>query len=405
MNKKKLYISIIAFAVILATIIIILIIRNKKYISEISENTDNINNIFSDYDFSDDFDDTSYIYLTESSNYFFEVIEYGIYRNIYKISKETGTAEILCNNPQCTHTDDTCSAYLGIDEDGITISYYNDRLYYTRTYKIEDESRIERWIVSMDLEGKDRKKEVKINDSLYNSDSGYGISMKVYGKDVYLIKSYSEPDEMGISHTLSCEIYKIDLETKEMNKIYEKSHKGMYAGICAKEDNNVYMFVELLDENDYTKIENYLTLVYDTDTDSIIEEEGDYIIEGISEENRFYSRIDGNERIIYVKKANSEEYEEIYNMGKEGIECGIDIYNDYIIINNWPVRDREAEDKAITILDTDGNFIKEISTYTYTSDTKIANGYLFIEKKNENEKYDIYVCPIETEANTWTKIN
>lgn len=404
MKRRNLYISIIAFILVLTVIIIIFTLHSKKYDSEISGKTNN-KSIFEDYDFSENIDNTSYMYLTENRDNFFVVTDYSIYKNIYKVSKKTGRAEILCNNPQCTHTDDTCSAYLGINVDGLWIDYYNDRLYYTEKHDIADELRFENWIMSMDLEGKDRKKEVKINDSVYNSESGYAISMKLYGKEVYLTKTYTEPDEMGVLHSLRAEIYKIDLDVKEMEKIYEKSYFRIYAEVCAKEDNNVYMYVELPDENDEFKY-NGSTIIYDTDTGSITEEyNGIYYITGVSGDNRFYTTPYEDESKIFVKKAGSKEYVEIYNMGTEGAECDVAIYNDYIIINNWSVRNREKEDKCITILDTDGNFIKEINTYGYTSDTKIANGFLFTEKLNEDEKYDIYICPIETDTDTWTKIN
>lgn len=406
MAKRKLYISVISFIAVLIILIFIFAIHSKKYNSDNPENINNSKkNIFEGYEFSENFDDTSYMYLTENSDYFFLVSDYGIYKNIHKISKETGTAEILCSNPQCTHEDDTCSAYLGIHVDGLWIEYYNDRLYYTESHDVSDESRLELWIMSMDLEGKDRKKELKINDTIYNSESGYAISMKLYGKEVYLTKSYSEPDEMRVSHSLSAEIYKIDLDTKEMEKIYEKNHLSISAGVYAKKDNKVYSFMHLPDENNELKY-NGSTIIYDTDTGSITEEyDGIYSFTGVSGDDKFYTTPYEDEGKIFVKKAGSNEYVEIYNMGKAGTECDVAIYGNYIIINNWPVRNKQKEDKAITILDTNGNFIKKISTYGYTYDTKIANGFLFIEKKNEDEQYDIYVCPIGTDTDTWTKIN
>lgn len=407
-NKKKLYISVVVFAIVIILIIVIsAIYKSKKYVSDTSKNSNNINktNVFENYEFSDDYDDTNYMYLTESNDYFFLVTDYGIYKNIYKISKETGTSEILCSNPQCTHEDETCSAYLGIRAEGMWIEYYDDRLYYTESFDVSDESRLELWIMSMNLEGKDRKKELKINDSLYNSENGYGISMKLHGKELYITKTYNESDEKSVLHSLRTEIYKVDLDTNEMEKIYEKSHLGISAGVYAKKDNIVYIYMHLQDENDEFKT-NSTTIIYDTATGNITEEyEGIYSFTGISGDDRFYTTPYENEGKIYVKKAGSEEYEEVYNMGKDGTACDVAVYDNYIIINNWPVRNKQKEDKCITILDTNGNFIKKINTYGYTSDTKIANGFLFVEKKNEDEQYDIYVCPLATDADTWTKIN
>ena len=159
------------------------------------------------------------------------------------------------------------------------------------------------------------------------------------------------------------------------------------------------------DEADETK---YIcsTLIYDTNTGSVTEEDdGSYVFVGLSGNNQFYTTPYDNEGRILVKEAGKEEYREICNLGKDGTQCAVNIYENYIIVNNWPVRNREKEDKCITVYDTEGNFIKKINTYGYTSDTKIANGFFFTEKKNENEQYDIYVCPIGTETDTWTKIN
>lgn len=67
-------------------------------------------------------------------------------------------AEVICSNPQCMHADNTCSACLVYPEDGLWLNYYNERLYYLSSFETDDELLKEQWLMSMDLEGKDRKK-------------------------------------------------------------------------------------------------------------------------------------------------------------------------------------------------------------------------------------------------------
>lgn len=397
MNKKKIYISITAFVVILILAVIVYFVINKKYNPDAFEKSNkNKINIFTDYKFSDDFNDTSYIFLTESSDYFFLSQEYSN-NNIYKINKKTGVAEIICNNPQCSHSDNTCGACIIYPEDSIWLNYYNERLYYLCSFETDDELLKESWLMSMDLEGKDRKKEIKVNDIIVNSKSGWAMHMAAYGEEMYLAKTYREPDEENVSRNMGTEIYKIDLDTKEMIKIYERIQEGTGSAVAAKKGNTVYFSIRSY---------NNCVLIYDEKTGNITEEEiGNKVFLGVSGGNMFYSTPHENEGRILVKKSGSQEYEEVINLGKSGTECAIDIYNNYIIVNNWPVRSMKEEDRCITIYDIEGNLVKKISTAGYTLDTKIANGFLFIEKENENNQYDIYVCPIETDTNTWTKIN
>lgn len=228
------------------------------------------------------------------------------------------------------------------------------------------------------------------------------MNMAAYGKEMYLAKTYTEPDENNISRNMGTEIYKIDLGTGEMIKIYEKNQEGISSTVNAKKGNRVYFSIKnyLRNEN----INKYSLLIYDDNTGNITEEEiEDKVFVGMSGDKEYYSTPFESECRIFVKKSDSQEYEEVINLGKSGTECAIDIYDNYIITNNWSARGMKEEDRCITIYDIEGNLVKKISTAGYTWDTKIANGFLFIEKENENNQYDIYVCPIETDTNTWTK--
>lgn len=395
MNRKKLYISIGGFVAVLAVIIIIFILH-KKYALDTSTNETDKSSIFEGYDFSDDFEDTDYLYLTESSDYFFLSIEYGPYENIYKISKKTGKPEIICNNPQCTHTDSTCGACMMFPDDGMRLHYYNGRLYYDSNCETNDDLISEQWIMSMDLEGKDRKKEVKINEVISNSESGCGISMSRYGKEIYMSKTYDEVDEDGVSKGIRTEIHRIDLDTNKVTKIYEKSQKGIDSHIISKNSNIVYIEVVCYDNN--ADIQYTASLVtYDENTGNITEEAiGSYCFLGTLGNDKYFKTQYENEKRILVKKSGSEEYEEIYNMGKENGSA--EIFDRFILVYK--------ANESITVLDTEGNFLKEIDTDGASYfDTQVANGLIFLEKKDENNQCEIYICPLATDTNTWTKIS
>lgn len=334
MNRKKLYISIGGFVAVLAVIIIIFILH-KKYALDTSTNETDKSSIFEGYDFSDDFEDTDYLYLTESSDYFFLSIEYGPYENIYKISKKTGKPEIICNNPQCTHTDSTCGACMMFPDDGMRLHYYNGRLYYDSNCETNDDLISEQWIMSMDL------------------------------------------------------------DTNEVTKIYEKSQKGIDSHIIS---NNNIVYIEVSSYDNNADIQYTASLVtYDENTGNITEEAiGSYCFLGTLGNDKYFKTQYENEKRILVKKSGSEEYEEIYNMGKENGSA--EIFDRFILVYK--------ANESITVLDTEGNFLKEIDTDGASYfDTQVANGLIFLEKKDENNQCEIYICPLATDTNTWTKIS
>lgn len=191
-------------------------------------------------------------------------------------------------------------------------------------------------------------------------------------------------------------IMSMDLNTNEVTKIYEKSQKGIRSSIRSKDDNIVYIEVSSYDNNADIQYTASL-MTYDENTGNITEEAiGSYYFLGTLGDDKYFKTQYENEKRILVKKSGSEEYEEIYNMGKEN--GSVEIFDRFILVYK--------ANGAITVLDTEGNCLKEIDTDGASYfDTQVANGLIFLEKKDENNQCEIYICPLATDTNTWTKIS
>lgn len=98
--------------------------------------------------------------------------------NLFYVDIEAKQEYYVCNQPNCTHHDDSCTSYLSIPGSfaDTTLAYYNDQLYIIKDSGNEEENG---YIMRMDPDGGNRKKilELKSNQELGSYLFGYGNSL------------------------------------------------------------------------------------------------------------------------------------------------------------------------------------------------------------------------------------
>ena len=352
------------------------------------ETTDPLYEIGEDYPVS-----LSPTHIAESEDAYY--IQYGIIdpKHIYRLEKETGKFGILCSNPQCSHSDDRCTAYLGVNVLGDKLTYYNERIYYLNSIINYDKSYREVWLMSMNTEGSDRKKEYKISDMAFGS--GYTVDYSMSNGYVYYSLGIGGQDLEGYDTVVSIDLYRGDLSNGEAVRLHHQDGYSLgYWNVYIDKETAVFQ-LKYRDDSD-----NYInkTVTYDVNSGAVTEtDDGDYML-CISIDGVLYYK---NGADIYKK--SGDEYVKIYNVGEKG--DGIYLYTNgkYIILNNFgqmAINGMDPKDRKLTIIDGDGNKIKEISTYEYEWDTIFTKDYLFAYTfQGEDNGEKIFICPIEGEVN------
>ena len=71
---------------------------------------------------------------------------------IYYVDKESKTATVLCNKPECSHSDDNCNAWTN----GLSLSASNGKLYFNSLDYVEENGKYQNYgdtLRSMELDG------------------------------------------------------------------------------------------------------------------------------------------------------------------------------------------------------------------------------------------------------------
>lgn len=285
----------------------------------------------------------------------------------YASSKEV----LLCNKPECQHSDETCTAYLSYEEALSQLFVYGNYLYRIEAMGQminslgESEDSASR-IVRMDLDGQNKKEILRIN-----AGEEFDYTDLVIGNGYLYIpivksKQYESSKSHSFQVTTEKILYAIHLETGEILKITDmkdkkiigvEDRKIIFSTIHYKEDPQKY-----LDNKDFTKYEQAVTRyklsydVYDIDTKEINEIQTDQIEQGTYYQNKIYSIENST---LYALDLNTKKKEKVIEFKKDASYTISMFLQDYIIVEKW--KDDFIASYKISLKDSK---LEELKQYT-----------------------------------------
>lgn len=169
----------------------------------------------------------SFLVNADSITYYLKASEEG---KIYFSEKGENEFYLLCDKPNCSHSDQNCNAY-----GGLALGYYDNHLYSV----ICDDNTSSFDLIRMDMDGSNHQKVTSLPKQV-SSDKGSSAE----GGDYFFNKDYLifaiEPLEEDV-HSKQC-YYRIDLETGERELLFEDYIPELKRGSwqCSISNDNLY---------------------------------------------------------------------------------------------------------------------------------------------------------------------
>ena len=144
---------------------------------------------------------------------------------------------LLCNKPDCSHSDENCNAYAGI-----ALGYYNNHLYSVCLQSSDDEFTL----VQMNMDGSEHKKicslpEQHAPDGTISGGGSYG-----FHNGFLLYELLSDTDA-----NLPTAYYKIELESGKTERLFEEETKDniLFGNDLKMRDNQLYFCTKTAKSN------------------------------------------------------------------------------------------------------------------------------------------------------------
>lgn len=309
----------------------------------------------------------------------------------------------LCQKPECQHKDTSCSAF--IEGSPPFICTYGNYVYFIENNgfafnALGEKSQVAR-ITQMNLDGSHRQ-------TLFEAENGYEFHTRDIcfdDENIYVVMYKNERIETNLDYMLAVTkdeyLYKINIETKEVTKLMDMSHKVIkgvdgrmiiFEELVYKEDPQTY-----IDKKDFKGYEHIMkngelyngTIHVDTlevkSKKSKNEDGGSYY------KNKYYYMKDN---ILYCFDLKSEKEEKIMSFpkgiyGDNGRSSFID---DYYIIDEW--KDGETYKTSYCIS------LKDYSKKELTQKIKKRNEPMRILAQTDKELLVVYDVEGQNEK-TW----
>ena len=278
---------------------------------------------------------------------------------------------VVCDQSNCEHTDNDCSAYFDHHYSKTVLSYYNGSLI---TDYIETKNNIStHYACSISTDGKSRKKKCK----LYKTTGSSSARFCVHRGYVYLVRELASEEK----NKSTLKIYKAPLETKKNSLQEIFSFTGYDCSLTGFEIYANHLYFDLSYYTD-SKGNGYSTVVFDYD---LINDK----CNEINLNNYEYGFIVNNRNIVYYNK-KSQNYD-IYNIDTKKVINKININEigyisfdgeNYYIDTAQSVNIGINDIRTIYIVNPQGKILKEISI---DNDNQCHFGYkdfIFFDKYN-----------------------